>query len=312
MSASNPSNDRIASPLAEGPLGRLYRPPFVGAFAFMAVLGIVPLMHSMLTLIMDGFPPGHETAISIGIGVVAVLMVVYGALRNSETLGTWLGFIAAHLIWSSWIELSFRFNPDYMDMGPLIVNGERILTASLLFVQATVGLLMATLPFFVFNRDTRCNAFLWIQRAVRFDAGKPASAADRNFARITFLEVLYVIWFCYAVSLFLVDKRFLGPHHPVTYVASFGLILWTFYLLLRLARFTRIMAAIRYSIPTAGLFWTSVEIAHEWGLYDEFWSKPLDYAMEMSIVLAAFLLAVFLAVIMPRRRTVAPAHSANG
>lgn len=314
MSTSPSSSDRVApSPLEAGPLGRLYRPPFVGIFAFFIVLGIVPLMHSMLTLILDNFEQQHQTGISIALGAIAVGMVVYGTLRNTETLGTWMGFIAAHIIWSSWIELAFRFNPDYMNMGPLVVDGERILTASLLFVQATVGLLMATLPFFVFNRDTRCNAFLWIQRAVRFDAGKPLPASERNFARITFLEVLYVIWFCYAVSLFLVDKRFLGPHHTVTYVVSFGLMLWTFYLLLRLVRFTRIMAGIRYSIPTAGLFWTTVEIAHEWGLYDEFWSKPAEYAMEMGIVLAAFLLAVFLAVIMPRRRTThaAPAQPAN-
>ncbi|MBL8628670.1 MAG: hypothetical protein JNM81_03510 [Rhodospirillaceae bacterium] len=284
-------------------LSRFYHPPFVGAFGFIAVLGIVPLMHSLLSLVMHAFSKDYETLVSILIGAVAIGMVIYGSLRNSETLGTWLGFVAAHLVWTGWIELSFRFNPQSMNMGPLIIDGERILSASLLFVQATVGLLLATLPFFIFNRDTRCNAFLWIQRAVRFDAGKPAPAADRNFARITFLEVLYVIWFCYAVSLFLVDKRFLGAHHPITYVAGFGLIMWTFYLLIRLSQFTRIMAAVRYAVPTAGIFWTSIEIAHEWGLYDEFWSKPLEYGLEMSIVLGAFVLAVVLAVIMPRRRT---------
>jgi len=260
-------------------------------------------MHSVLSLVMDGFPPGHETAISIAIGAIAVAMVIYGSARNSETLGTWLGFVAGHLVWTGWIELSFRFNPELMDMGPLVVNGERILSASLLFVEATVGLLMATLPFFVFNRDTRCNAFRGIQRVTGFDAGKPAPGADRNFARITFMEVLYVIWFCYAVSLFLVDKRFLGAHHPVTYVAGFGLIAWTFYLLLRLARFTRVMAGVRYAIPTAGIFWTAVEIAHEWGLYDEFWSKPQEYVLEMGIVVAAFIVAVILAAVMPARRT---------
>ncbi|GMU76566.1 MAG: hypothetical protein AMXMBFR45_20570 [Gammaproteobacteria bacterium] len=292
--------DRVAP--AAGILSRFYQPPYVGAFAFVAVLGIVPIMHSLLSLVTDNFPPGHETAISIGLGAIAIAMVIYASARNSEALGTWFGFIAGHLVWTGWIELSFRFNPEYIDMGPLVVNGEKVLSPSLLFVQATVGLLMATLPFFVFNRDTRCNAFRWIQRVTRYDAGKPATAADRNFARITFLEVLYVIWFCYAVSLFLVDTRFVGSHHPITYVAGFIFIAWTFYLLMRLAKFTRVLAGVRYAIPTAGIFWTAVEFAHEWGLYDEFWSKPQEYALEMGMVLGAFVLALLLAVVMPARR----------
>lgn len=294
--------DRVVP--AGGMLSRFYQPPFVGAFAFVAVLGIVPIMHSLLSLVMEEFPPGHETAISIGIGAIAIAMVIFASARNSEALGTWFGFIAGHLVWTGWIELSFRFNPEYMNMGPLMVNGERVLSPSLLFVQATVGLLMATLPFFVFNRDTRCNAFRWIQRVTRYDAGKPATAADRNFARITFLEVLYVIWFCYAVSLFLVDSRFFGLHHPVTYVATFLLAIWSFYLLMRLARFTRILAAVRYSVPTAGVMWVTIEITQEWGLYEEFWTQPQEYALEMGLVLAAFVIAMLLAVVMPRRRTV--------
>lgn len=289
-------------------LGRLAAPPFVGILAFLAVLGIVPLMHSVLQIVLDAFPPGHETAVSIGIGAFAVGLMIYGSLSTSEAVGTWLGLMAAHLVWTGWIELAFRFNPDFLGMGPLMVNGEHVLSASLLFVQATAGLLMATLPFFVFNRDTRCNAFMWIQRMCRYDAGKPAPASDRNFARITFLEVLYVIWFCYAVSLFLVDSRFFGLHHPVTYVAVFLLAIWTFYLLMRLTRFTRVLAAVRYSVPTAGVMWVTIEIAQEWGLFVEFWTQPQEYMLEMAILVVAFLIALVLAVVMPRRRTVKPAR----
>jgi len=291
-------------------LGRLAAPPFVGILAFIAVLGIVPLMHSVLQLVMDAFPEGYDTPVSLGIGAIAVAMMIYGSLKPSEAIGTWLGFIAAHLVWTGWIELSFRFNPQFMGMGPLIVDGEHVLSASLLFVEATVGLLMATLPFFVFNRDTRCNAFMWIQRVFRYDAGKPAPATERNFARITFLEVLYVIWFCYAVSLFMVDSRFLGLHHPVTYALTFLLTIWAFYLLMRLVRFTRILAAVRYAVPTAGVLWVSIEITQEWGLYEEFWTQPQEYVLEMGIVLGAFLVALFLAVIMPRRRTVTKSQAA--
>lgn len=283
-------------------LGRLAAPPFVGIFAFLAVLGIVPLMHSVLGIIMDVFPERFDTPVSLGFGVLGVALVIRASLSRSEAVGTWVGFIAAHLVWTGWIELAFRFNPEFMGMGPLVVNGEHVLSASLLFVEGTAGLLMATLPFFVFNRDTRCNAFMWIQRVCRYDAGKPASASERNFARITFLEVIYVIWFCYAVSLFLVDSRFFGLHHPVTYVVTFLLTIWTFYLLMRLGRFTRILAAVRYAVPTAGIMWVSIEITQEWGLFTEFWTEPQNYMLEMSILLGAFLVALTFAVIMPRRR----------
>ncbi|MCE7902269.1 MAG: hypothetical protein DYH20_06335 [Gammaproteobacteria bacterium PRO9] len=284
-------------------LGRLSAPPFVGIFAFIAVLGIVPLMHSVLDFITDIFPDRFGTPIGLLLGAVAVVMVIRASLSKSEAVGTWTGFISAHLIWSGWIELGFRFNPDFVGMSPLIVNGEAILTPSLMFVEATTGLLMATLPFFVFNRDTRCNAFMWIQRMCRYDAGKPSSASERNFARITFLEVLYVIWFCYAVSLFLIDTRFFGLHHPATYVAVFLLAIWTFYLLMRLIRFTRILQAVRYAIPTAGVMWVTIEITQEWGWFTEFWTEPLEYLPHMGFLVGAFVVALGIAVVMPKRRT---------
>lgn len=78
--------------------------------------------------------------------------------------------------------------------------------------------------------------------------------------------------------------------------------IWTFYLLMRLGRFTRVLAAVRYAVPTAGVMWVSVEITQEWGLFTEFWTQPQDYLLEMGILLGAFLVALVLAVIMPRRR----------
>ena len=62
----------------------------------------------------------------------------------------------------------------------------------------------------------------------------------------------------------------------------------------------------RYSIPTAGVMWITIEITQEWGLYEEFWTKPREYALEMSLLLGAFVVALVLAVVMPRRRTVRP------
>ncbi len=53
------------------------------------------------------------------------------------------------------------------------------------------------------------------------------------------------------------------------------LTLWGFYLLWRLLKFTRIMAAIRYAIPTKGILWINFgETLPEYGWYEEVWLRP--------------------------------------
>jgi len=49
--------------------------------------------------------------------------------------------------------------------------------------------------------------------------------------------------------------------------------------------------------------WVSIEITQEWGLFTEFWTQPTEYVLEMSILVGAFVVALLLAVVMPRRRT---------
>ena len=63
------------------------------------------------------------------------------------------------------------------------------------------------------------------------------------------------------------------------------------------------LAAVRYAVPTAGVMWVSIEITHEWGLFTQFWTQPTEYVLEMSILVGAFVVALLLAVVMPRRRT---------
>ena len=57
----------------------------------------------------------------------------------------------------------------------------------LLFIQGSFGICVATLLFYVFNKDSRCNAFRWIQRFFHLGVGEPDSGQGRNYCRITFL-----------------------------------------------------------------------------------------------------------------------------
>jgi hypothetical protein len=180
---------------------------------------------------------------------------------------------------------------------------------NLLFIQGSVGICVVTLLYWVLDKDTRCNAFRWLQRHVlRLDLGRPEGGRPRNFGRITFVETIYVLWFCYGVSLFLGDPRFLGYDHPVTIAAIAGLAIWGTYLLFRLMRFTRIMAAIRYAIPTKAIFWIPFgEFFPRWGFYREFWLEPWEYRWQIAGAVGAFVLLGLATLLVPQRR-VAPAE----
>ena len=59
--------------------------------------------------------------------------------------------------------------------------------------------------------------------------------------------------------------------------------------------------AIRYGIPTAIIAWNAVEIAGRWHLFTEFWERPQEFAIEMSL----FTLGVIIAAVLAART---PAH----
>lgn len=265
---------------------RLYRVPFVGLMALATVFIIVPLNHTILIGLEN--LAGEENQYTVGIlfGLVGLAIIYYGTARNTEALGTWFGFIGAHMMFIGWIEFGIKFNaPDLQK----VAGSENFIPIQLLFYQGSVGILLAVAPFFFFNKDSKCNFFRWFHRAFRMSLGKPNSGQGRNYCLITMMETIYVQWTFYVISLFMVDARFLGATHPVTYGLVFLGALWAFYLVLRLSRFTRVLAAVRYAIPVATIYWTITEIASFWGLYDEIWLKPGEYALEMAGVAVVFI-----------------------
>jgi len=182
--------------------------------------------------------------------------------------------------------------PDLMDTH---APSEIATKAEYLVMMSSVGLLMATLAYFVLNKETKCNFFHWFQRRLHLSTGKPNRHHERNFAAITCLETIYVIWFCYLALLFVYDENILGDRHPVTYGLLFANTVWAVYLIQRLMHFWKVTTAIRYGIPTAIIAWNSVEIIGRWNLFTSFWEKPAEYGFEMGLVAAAVVVAAVLA-----------------
>jgi len=280
----------------------LYRPPFVGLLAFIVVFVVQALGHTVMIVMEDIFGENHVILAAFLVGLAGAALLLVGMRNRNEVASTWYGFWAGTLLWTGWIEFSFVWSaqtlgvPDLMDPR---VSGEIQTKGEYLVMMSSVGLLGATLAYFLMNKETKCNMFLWIQRYAHLKTGKPNHAQERNFAAITSLETIYVLWFCYLLLLFIYDENILGDHHPVTYVIFFLMIIWAGYLFLRLMKFWKVTTAVRYGIPTAIIAWNAVEIAGRWHLFTEFWEKPWEYALEMTLFTLGLAIAAWLAIRTP-------------
>jgi hypothetical protein len=285
---------------------RVYRVPFVGLMALATVFILVPLNHSILVGLEHLAGVENQYFVGAMFGLGGLFAVYAGTIRNTEAFGTWMGFIGAHMMFIGWIEFGIKFNAADLAKVP---GSDNFIPIPLLFYQGSVGLLLASLTFFVLNKDSKCNLFRWLHRVCRMPLGKPEPGQGRNFCRITAIETVYVQWTFYVISLFMVDTRFLGATHPVTFGLCFFGALWGFYLTLRLTRFTRMMAAVRYAIPVATIWWTLTEIASIWGLFEEIWLKPGEYLLEMGAFALVFAVVGLVAVLSPASAK-APDHLA--
>jgi hypothetical protein len=277
-----------------------YRPPFIGLSAFLIVFVVQALGHTVMIVMEDVWPgPAFVYQSAFALGLFGAVLLFIGMRSANEVAATWLGFWAGTFLWTGWVEFSFVWNAAYLQVPDLMdpnKPGAIATKAEYLVMMSSVGVMMATLAYFLMNKETKCNFFLWFQRNLGLKTGKPNPSHERNFAAITALETIYVVWFFYLVLLFMYDENILGDRHPVTYGIFFLNVIWSVYLFQRLMRFWKVTTAIRYGIPTAIICWNTVEIAGRWHLFTEFWEHPADFALEMSLITVGVAIAAFLAV----------------
>jgi len=290
------------------------RPPFPGLMAFILVFVVQALGHTVMIVMENWFGEEYVYHSAFTLGSIGAVLLYLGMKHPSEVVGTWMGFWAGTLLWTGWVEFSFVWSANYLNVPDLMdprVPGEIATKAEYLVMMSSIGVLMATLAYFMLNRETKCNMFVWIQRNLKLRTGRPSRGYQRNFAAITALETIYVVWFFYVALLFIYDENILGDHHPVTYGLFFLNTVWAIYLLQRLVRFWKVTTAVRYGIPTAIIAWNSVELAGRWHLFTEFWERPQDFGLEMSLVTAAVVVAALLIVKTPAHQKSVPRESAE-
>ena len=284
----------------------LYRPPWVGLLAFIIVFVVQALGHTVMIVMEDVWPGEeyiYESAFAMGLLGAALLFI--GMRSNKEVAATWLGFWAGTFLWTGWVEFSFVWAGDFLAVPDLMdpnMPGEIATKAEYLVMMSSVGVLAATLMYFMLNPETKCNFFLWIQRRGKLKVGKPTKGHKRNFAAITALETIYVIWFFYLVLLFLYNEDIAGETSPAAYTFFFLNTIWAVYLFQRLMKFWKVTTAIRYGIPTAIIAWNTVELMGRWNMFTSIWEKPQEYWLEMSLFTVAIIIAAVLAVRTPAHK----------
>ncbi len=280
----------------------LARPPMVGLFAFLIVFVVQGLGHTLMVGMEAIFGEQYVLQSAFVLGLGGAILLFIGMRHDSEIAGTWYGFWAGTLIWSGWVEFSFVWSANVLGVSDLMdthTAGEIATKAEYLVMMSSVGVCLGVLMPLLLNRETKCNMFVWFQRRLKLRTGKPSRGYERNFAYITCLETIFVTWFCYLALLFIYDESILGDRHPVTYAIFFANTVWALYLLSRLIQMWKVTTAVRYSIPTAIIAYSSYEIAGRWDLYADIWVHPERFGVVLALLAGALAVAAFLAVRTP-------------
>lgn len=276
-----------------------YRPPFVGLLAFIVVFITQGLGHTLMVLVEQFFGSDYQFQAAFILGLIGTILLFIGMKNDKEVPATWFGYFAGFFLWTGWVEFSFVFYADYLNIVQILPDGSINKFPEYLVMQSSIGVLMTSLLYFFFNRETKCNFFRFFQRNMKLSTGKPTRGYKRNYAAITAMETVYVIWFFYIVLLLLFEDSFVGDRHPLTYAFFFINTAWSLYLLYRLSKFWSVTRAIRYAIPTAIIAYTSYEIIGRWGILVEFWVYPKEYMMELAIILGAISVGILIAIFTP-------------
>ncbi len=259
--------------------------------SFLMVLFTMPLGHALMILMDATMSP---TAVHYGgfmMGLAGLVMVIIGVFVKGDTKQTLWGFFGGLLFWTGWVEFLFQYYANRYGVQPEIENGEVVTKPEYLILPATFGLWAMVMLLYIFSTRNGCDFFNWLQK-VFFGKHKNEIAArpmTRHTSIVTFMELNMILWTSYLALMFCYDKRFLGDHHPVTFLLGFGCLVGSIFMFKRELKLKEWGANIRMAIATVIVFWTPVEIIGRLNLFKEIWIEPEKYKAPMITILLAFI-----------------------
>ena len=265
--------------------------------SFFLVLFAMPLGHALMT-IMDKFM-SEDTVHVAGfiLGLVGLVMVIMGVFAKGDTRQTLWGLFGGLLFWTGWVEFLFLYYARRYGVPPEIENNVVVTKPEYLIMPASFGMWMMTMVMYVFSTKNGCDFITWIQKVCFRDKRKVivTQPMTRHTSIVTFMEINMMLWAFYLLLMFCYDKRFLGDHHPVTFLVGLACFMGSVFMFKRELKLAAWGSNIRMAIATVIIFWTPVEILGRINFFREFWVEPEKYSLQMIAILVVFLgLGVYL------------------
>ena len=265
--------------------------------SFFLVLFAMPLGHALMT-IMDKFM-SEDTVHVAGfiLGLVGLVMVIMGVFAKGDTRQTLWGLFGGLLFWTGWVEFLFLYYARRYGVPPEIENNVVVTKPEYLIMPASFGMWMMTMVMYVFSTKNGCDFITWIQKVCFRDKRKVivTQPMTRHTSIVTFMEIKMMLWAFYLLLMFCYDKRFLGDHHPVTFLVGLACFIGSVFMFKRELKLAAWGSNIRMAIATVIIFWTPVEILGRINFFREFWVEPEKYSLQMIAILVVFLgLGVYL------------------
>lgn len=278
---------------------KLISKPFVGIIAFIVVLFSMPLGHALMAIINAFMGDAYKYHGAIFISLIGVALLIFSVRTKSELTQTFQGLFAGILLWTGFVEYSFIVYADHLGIDHLLVGGDIVTKAEYLVMPSSIGLLIAISVNYIFSPDTRCRLFIVMRKVMGLKiASNPQK--ERNYAVATSLEIIFILWTFYLMLLLVYDDALGGDRSAFTYTALFFSMILSGYLMWRLLQYKKMGAAIRYAIPTVIIFWNCLEIIARWEMVTEIWNHPMEYTLEILLILGAFIAVIFLVLYVPR------------
>lgn len=272
--------------------------------SFLMVLFTMPLGHALMIIMDNTMDAGAVHVAAFLMGLAGLLVVVAGVFAKGDTRQTLLGFFGGLLFWTGWVEFLFQYYAWRYGVQPEVENGVVVTKPEYLILPATFGLWAMVMVLYLFSSRNGCQFLTWIQKKLfrsRRNEIVP-HPMSRHVSIVTFMELNMILWSSYLLLMFCYDKHFLGDHHPVTFLVALGCLVGFVFMVRRQLRIKPWGANIRMSIASVIVLWTPVEVMGRINLFNEFWVHPERYALQIALILAAFLLSVVYIVWVERKK----------
>ena len=223
------------------------------------------------------------------IGLIGFVFIASG-LNKSEIRASIYGYLGGLLIWIGWFEFGFHFFAERFAIVPYQASERLVSSPDLNMVQASFPILISVLLIYGFcNQQTKCNFMRWFHRNTKLSPGMPSSGNQRSYARITAMETLLVVWFCYALWLII---TYFSASIVVIGVSFLLWAIWFAYIFYRLLKINRPGYAFRYGIPVGIIGWVLIVTPSHMGMYPVIWLKPFEYPISSLLALAVFIVTL--------------------